>query len=457
MAKLICACWMAFLLAACGGGGGPGEFGSASQQSAQALKAKPVPGDAGFIAQPVSIVNTATAGDQIFVAIGAQANGGYTVAWLSQNTTLFIQHYGSSGNKVGSEIAVPLFVACEPSCGGTAASVIGAGGLTVLNDGSVVVAYSVTRAAGAPSLESKRAVYIQRFDATGAQVLPETEAVSSIEVLHSRSPVFALVNVAPLADDGFVVGWANMSTSSIGVTSGTISTRRYDNQAQPVGDPVLVASFSAFAAPALRLAADAHGGYTVSWVQPSMEAPFAPLTTVVHFDANGTATPIVANSAATVLLLPLASNGFVLFTSSPAGSFRQFLDSAGNPVGDPLAISAMPFDARELADGTFAVFWVAAGNIRLQRFDSTGAAIGNIATLESNGVVAGIAPLAGGGFAAAWSALGTGGDRDVFTQRFGEAIENEHAALRAKRKACLESAGGMRGQERKAFMDACLA
>jgi hypothetical protein len=48
------------------------------------------------------------------------------------------------------------------------------------------------------------------------------------------------------------------------------------------------------------------------------------------------------------------------------------------------------------------------------------------------------------------------GDLDVFTQRFIEVLTPDQAALRAKRKACLAGAKGMGGQERKAFMGACL-
>jgi hypothetical protein len=50
-----------------------------------------------------------------------------------------------------------------------------------------------------------------------------------------------------------------------------------------------------------------------------------------------------------------------------------------------------------------------------------------------------------------------GRDLDVFTQRLIEVPSRDQAALRAKRKACLAGAQGITGQERKAFMDACMA
>jgi hypothetical protein len=158
-----------------------------------------------------------------------------------------------------------------------------------------------------------------------------------------------------------------------------------------------------------------------------------------------------------VLLLPLEGDRFALFTSDSSGSFRRFLDSAGNPVGDPTPIASMPFDAKELADGSFVVFWNTGGTITAQRFDSAGSAIGNVFVLSAGGSEPGIAALENGGFADAWSAASAASDLDVFTQRFIEVLSPDQAALRAKRKACLTAAKGMVGRERKAFMTSCLA
>jgi hypothetical protein len=248
----------------------------------------------------------------------------------------------------------------------------------------------------------------------------------------------------------------------------TLYKQRFDSQAQPVGGVVAVGGFLDLTVPGfpLRLAADASGGYTLT---ATFEADFSgspPVTSAIHFDATDTATEVVAPRTGEVLLLPLEGDRFVLFSSDSAGFTSQFLDSAGNPVGSSMPISSVPFAARELMDGSFVVFWNTSGIITAQRFDSAGTAVGSLLTLETGGMVpalpegdlaAGFVPLLDGGFAAAWSAPGTAGDLDVFTQRFIELLDQDHAAQRARRKACLNSAKGMRGQERKAFMDACLS
>jgi hypothetical protein len=460
MKKLIFAAVMVLGLVACGGGGGSGPATSSAPLAVDALAAKPLPPpDPTLVGQGISLVNTTTAGNQLFRSIGALTDGGYTVAWVSENATLFIQRYDAAGNKVGGEIAVPLFVAgtCGPTCdASTTAAAITEGGLAVLSDGSVVVAYSATRAVPS-SLSSKRAVYIQRFDATGAQVLPETEVVSSVEVLHSRSDSYLQVKVEALADGGFVVGWANVSPSSVGIFGHAIFTRRYDSAAQPVGDPVLVKSFTAFPGGELyRLAADAQGGYTVYVFERTIEPPFATQNWTFHFDANGTVAQIGVPTFFDALLLPLEGDRFLLFTGSTSGPVRQFLDGSGVPVGDPIPIPSVPLDAQELADGSFVVFWNLSGNLIAQRFDSSGAPMGNLLTISTHVGLMGVAALADTGFAVGWSGPSGAGDLDVFTESFIEVLSPTQAELRAKRKACLASAKGITGQERKAFMDACM-
>jgi hypothetical protein len=115
--------------------------------------------------------------------------------------------------------------------------------------------------------------------------------------------------------------------------------------------------------------------------------------------------------------------------------------------------------ALELVDGSFVVFLNNNGTITAQRFDSAGGAMGNLLSVGSGGSVPITAALVDGGFASAWTAVGAlgNGDVDVFTQRFIEVLTPDRPALRAKRKACLTSARGMKGQERKAFVDTCLA
>lgn len=426
MKKVIFAACMALGLVACGGGGaGSSDATSSTLAVATALNAKPVIADPTLVGQDISLVNTTTAGDQVFRTTGALSDGGYTVAWVSGTSTYF-QRYDSAGAKVGGEISIPVV-----------------GATAVLTDGDVVVVRRTLDPQGGD-------ISFLRFDASGSLVAQGVVA-SAIDYQIPFNPSFLAPNfqVSSLANGGFVVGWTVADRAERTQTF----VRRYDSQGAPAGSDIVAALIQG--TPNFQLAADAEGGYSVVFFYGSRGIATLSLT---HIDANGTRTTIVAQPRlGDALLLPLEGDRFVFFAIDSSGSpFRQFLDGAGIPVGDPVPVAAMPFEAKELIDGSFVVFWNIGGSITAQRFDSTGAPMGDLLTLRSNGAAPGIVALAEGGFAGAWSASSAAGDLDVFTQRFIEVFSHDQAALRAKRKACLASAKGMIGRERKAFMDACL-
>lgn len=457
MKHLLFALCAAFALVSCGGGGDSGA--SPELLAAQVLSAKvPVP-DPTLAAQPVAVVNTTAAGDQVFRSIGALADGGHTVAWISDNTAIFMQRYDSAGNKVGGEVSVPVTIPSDEPA--RAATALREATLAVLGDGSVVVAYQIDRLVGQVGayLQYNQGVYIQRVDASGTQRLGETEVFSRLALANSRPLFLRDVKIEALADGGFVLGWLSVAPALTTSPNAILYKRRYDSQAQPAGDMVTVGLFgiqNGAPGTGFSLAADASGGYTLAVSYADTSTDFVTMTSAIHYDALDSGTQLVAPRTGSVLLLPLDAGGFVLFTSEGAGFSSRVLDTAGNPVGDPLPLSSMPFDARELMDGSYLVFWNTGGTITAQRFDGTGAAIGDLLSLQASAATMGVAPLAGGGFATAWSAPGTGGDLDVFTQRFTEVLTQSQAQLRFKRKACLASAKGMTGHERQAFMDACM-
>jgi hypothetical protein len=448
MPKTFFAACVALLLLACGGGGDPTQLASSESLVPSALRTtKGVSPHSSLVAGAVSVVNTATAGQQDFRGIGALADGGYAVGWSSGSAN-FVQRYDSFGMKSGSETFVP-----------------GTGTMAVLTTGDVVHACCGARFGPGDNAfligqPGHTAVTAARFDANG-NFLQRIEVVSIDQSLNPSAPTFfmffAEVKVVALADGGFVVGWILVSPGKVGI-SDTLFTQRYDSQGQAVGGSVQVAPRISTPDGTIlyNLAADAQGGYTVTIVQPDFATPPTMSASVFHYDVNGTGTQIVAPRPGPVFVRPLEGDRYVLFTSDSSGTFRQLLDSDGNPAGDPSPIPAVPFDARELPGGSFVVFWNTDGNITAQSLDGTGTPLGDLLAIQTGGSVPGIAALADGGFALAWSAPSTAGDLDVFTQRFVEVVDNDHAALRAKRKACLESAKGLVGQARKTFMDACL-
>jgi len=296
------------------------------------------------------------------------------------------------------------------------------------------------------TVSTRTGVFIQRFGADGAQLLGETEVAFRDEVVTPRSPIVTNIQVAALADGGFVVGW---TVARFAVEFGAISSlslQRFDNQGQRVDGTVEVGDFPALG---YSLVPDAQGGFTLNTSQLNFN--FTLLFAARHYDAAMAATQIVTPGSASVFLLPLEA-GYVLFTADASGSSRQLLDSQGNPVDQPTQLPFIPFDGRELADGSYVVFWRVSGSfaIQAQRFAASGAPLGDVLVLQTDGAIPEVAALMDVGFALAWSDVGTAADTDVFTQRFTEVLSD-------RKKACLQDARGLRGQERKAFMNACLA
>ena len=216
-----------------------------------------------------------------------------------------------------------------------------------------------------------------------------------------------------MADGGFVVTWTSSAINPISVFN-TVYKQRYNSQAQPVGGNALVSSYRAPGFGAYALTADRQGGYTLTMLRSNNSFENKPGTSVVHFDAADTAREIVPERLGSALLLPLAGERFVRFTSDSTGILRQFLDSAGNPVGDAASAASMPVAATELADASFVVFTPASGGgFTAQRFNATGAALGSAVAVDASTATA----LTGGSLALAWSATPPGSDLDVFTAR----------------------------------------
>lgn len=406
-----------------------------------------------MIAQPVSLVNSTTAGDQQLRAIGAFSEGGYGVVWVSGGA-LYMQRYDSAGNKIGGEIPIPL--AIDPR--DTASQILASSSIAVLADGSVLVAYAARRSSGGVTepVQTENAVYVQRFDVNGVQTLPETRAVSLFDGDPRRPTTFQKLQVLPMADGGYVVGWDSFSTSATVGSRESFFTQRFDASNQRVGGVVNIGSV---VGPSFfRIVADASGGYTAYW--SGLHEDFSPTgLTVKHYDENQSATQILSGWLGSALLLPLAGDGFVLYTIDTNGSVqRQMLDRTGAPVGQGTAVSVMPVDAQQLADGSYVVFWSAtSGGLTAQRFTADGEPIGDLLALQTSGTTRPVVPLANGGFVVAWNSLSESTGLDVYTQRFIDVLTRDQAALRAKRKDCLVSAKGLGGHERKAFMEACLS
>lgn len=448
MLKVLCAVLVALVVGSCGGGGDPTAAPTSAAMMASPVAARSQgqgPSASTLVASPVSIVNTTTAGDQMLRTIGSTADGGYVVVWTSGGDTLFMQAYDSTGARSGGEVRIPVVISGVSD--DAARQAIGRSSVAVLTDGSVVVAYNVFRTVELPGglTSSSSGAFFQRFDGSGNQLQPETEiAVHAFE--GPKGHVVEVPTALALSDGGFVVAWALTHYSAQFGTISTLSLRWYDSQGQLVGSPAEVGDF-----PALnyRLAADTTGGFTLSVAET--DNFFNREFFVLHYDASHAFVEVVTPRFSDVLLLPLGS-GYVLFASQNGAATAQILDSQGNPVGTAMPIASMPVAARELADGTYVAIEAQGTGFVAQRFAADGTVLGAPIAIDSGAARPAIVALAETGFAAAWTTTSVSGDTDVATQRFVEPFS-------ARKKACLDSAkaAGLKGQQRKAFVDACMA
>ena len=450
MLKFLCAALAALVLGSCGGGGGggggdPGGMGTVLPGSPLTAPVQVAKGamDSGLLAGPVSVVNTTTANDQVLRAIGATADGGYVVAWISSGQILYMQAYDAAGARSGSEVQIPLEILAPTQVANRLA--VEQSSMAVLSDGSVVVLYSITRDVESPNgpPSTTMGVFFQVFSASGTRIVPETQ-VASQPFAGPKGPYLGTPAVVARSDGGFVVASALAHYSTRFASISTLSLYWFDSRGQPVGAPVVVGDF-----PELRytMVADAHGGLTLATSNTSDD--YRTDYTVFHYGADHASQTIVAPRGRPAVVLPL-ENGYVLFALGGDATVQR-LDSQGNPVGASTPIASLPVAARELADGTYVVIWFANGVYTAERFAADGTSLGQPVPIDSNGAAPQIAALADPGFAAAWSAAGANGDSDVYTQRFTERLSD-------RKKACLDSARaqGLKGRERKAFVDACM-
>jgi hypothetical protein len=410
-------------LSACGGGGSGGEASppGSTPNAEQALSANSRRGP-GLIAEQPSVVNTTTAGAQSVRAIGALADGGHTVAWLSEDESgagpsLYMQRYDAAGSKLGAQTLIP-FDFEQTSVA-----------IAVRSDGGVAVAYGSTRTPhpSEPWIVSS-GIYARRFDAGGTQLGGETEVVSVVQDQTAARTLYYVADPAILSweDGSFLVGWASIREDYTGKIP-DFQTQRYDSQGQPVGDRLDVGtgdintSFELTAAPG--------GGYLVSTYRRAAGELYVRYTQV---DLGHTiALPYSEHGLpAASILLPLKQGGYVLLSGQDGSAHSQMFDHSGNAVGTPAPLSSLPSAASPLGDGGYVLVWGTSGAERFaaQRYDSAGATLGEPFDIDTGGAMPLATPLRDGGLALAWTAAVSTTDTDVMTQRFKAAIFSSKSA-----------------------------
>jgi Ca2+-binding RTX toxin-like protein len=301
-----------------------------------------------------TLVNTVTAGQQTSSEV-VQFAGGYAISWLvngDTSTEIRLQRFDSTGAAIGGEQTIDsgLQIYDRP----TMASLAG---------GGFVLSWSERPA------DTYGAVYLQRFDATGAVV---GGVVRIADPTHATQTA---PSVAGLPDGGYLVAWAS-SPSHDPLDEAGAYVQRYNAAGVAVGERVL-ASASPGSATTTAITVLADGGYVVAWGDENTRHVYAQ-----RFDAVG------HKIGGQIDIDPLRSTGQMAYITdlSPVGD--GFVASWFGTFGYTKLFS--PLDLRTLTSGadTMATSgrdgWVIAAAGHLNAGDSL-AGGGGVDTLENLG------------------------------------------------------------------------
>jgi hypothetical protein len=357
-----------------------------------------------------------------------EPDGDFVAVWTSygqdgDHSGVFGQRFTASGAPRGGEFRINSY---------TPGSQAG-NGVAVGSKGDFVVVWA------SPQDGSGAGIVGQRFDAAGAAVGGEFQ-VNVFTTGGQHGPV-----VGRASDGRFVVSWTSWFFD--GSESG-IAARRFDASGNPLGDELLVNTYTTGVQVLGDVAVDAAGNFVVVWEEWAGYMPFDGIFGQ-RFDASGNrlGTEFVVNAYTTggqtfgsVSMSP--GGGFVAAWTSYDGhltgvSARRF-DESGAPVGNDFAVNTyttgyqisgqVAHDAR----GNFIVAWTSRAGAGgppfhstfVQRFSSSGARRG--AEFRANTYTTdlqrepSVAADSVGNFVVAWnSRFQDGSDYGVFARRFG--------------------------------------
>ena len=368
-------------------------------------------------------VNTFTTGWQYTAAgrsIASDSAGNFVVVWtdLAQVTflgTIFGQRYSVSGAPLGKEFQVN--------------NTLAAFGPSVASDptGNFVVVWTGSESG------ATREIFGQRYAGSGAPLGPEFR-VSTYTAWDQEFP-----SVATDAQGNFVVAWHGGGPSGLS----DISARRYAGTGVPTGPEFRVNSYSTGDQGAPDVAMAPGGDFVVTWESYWQDgsyrgifgqrfgasgAPLGPEFRVNTYTTSWQFDPSVSMDSAGNFVVIWES-----FQSPGVGIYGQRYAASGAPLAPEFGVSPNGQSYASVASdpsGNLVVAWKANQEILAQRFDSSGAPLGdsfrvNTYTTE-NQAYPSVAADATGRFVVVWdSMLQDGSDFGVFGQRFGPIVPVE--------------------------------
>jgi hypothetical protein len=201
-------------------------------------------GSSGAPMGPEFRVNTDTAGPQTAPAVASAATGGFVVAWMSFDGSLygiFGRRFADTGAPLGPEFRVNAYTPGyhhDPSVAAAAT-------------GDFVVVWSSDGQDG-----SDDGVFGQRFAASGVPLGPEFR-VNSYTAGHQSAPAVALAD-----SSGFVVVWQSFLQDGSGYG---VYAQRFADSGAPLGTEFRVNAFTSLNQNKPRVALDTAGNFVVVW------------------------------------------------------------------------------------------------------------------------------------------------------------------------------------------------
>lgn len=188
-------------------------------------------------------------GLQYATSIGALANGGYVIAWISSGQDgsangVYAKQFNADGSQVG---ATEFLVTTETFTNQSTPDVKG------LNDGGYLIVWQSDLQDG----DNGPGVFAQRFSEAGEKVGAEFQI--NTYFLKNQNDA----EIAVLKDGGFVVTWESRDQDGSDVG---IYAQRYDSSATKVGGEFHVSTHTQDAQEDPTIAALPDGGFVIFWM-----------------------------------------------------------------------------------------------------------------------------------------------------------------------------------------------
>ncbi len=380
-------------------------------------------------------VNTFTTGNQYNPTVAGLKNGGYVVAYMSNNWAgmgnweIVGQLYNADGSKQGGEFQVNTYNASYED----QPTVIG------LSDGGFMASWE-TYYQGSDSGDG---VAIQRFSANGSKQGAE------IQVNTYTTGFQGLVDITELTNGTTLVTWTSdgQDGSSSGVYGQLIAT-----DGSRIGSEFQINSTTANAQEFNFTSALPDGGFYVVW-QSNLQDGSGYGIYGQRYDANGVASgseTLINTTTANAQTWPTISvllTGEYIITwesalqdSSGMGIYAQRFSASGSKIGSEVQINAYTTNDQSspeiitLTSGRYVIAWNSSGEdgdlsgVYARIYAEDGTALGtpfrvNTTTASDQTIYSWgnrqLSPLEDGGFVVAWSSNNQDGSQyGVYSQRF---------------------------------------